>query len=86
MNHILCFVGGAVLATAICITAFGSWRQPDKALVLRCRERVERFLELSEGDQKAFLTRVRRNPALHTSWKAVCVINNAFGGHQIALP
>lgn len=86
MNHILCFIGGAACATAVCVVTLGPWRQPDKALVLRCRERVERFMALPDADRAAYLDAVMRTPHLYTRWRATCALNNAFGGAPVQTP
>lgn len=85
-EHVVCFMGGMIVATAVLVIAWEPWGLPSKALVLRCRERVEQFLALPEADREAWLNRVSTNPVLHTRWKATCVLNNAFGGTPIDVP
>lgn len=86
MDKLICFVAGAVLATAACVIGFGTWRKPDKALVLTCRERVGRYLALSEADRTAWDNYVLENPTAYTRWRATCVLNNAFGGVTVKVP
>lgn len=85
-EHIVCFIGGMIAATVVFVCCWAPWRYPNKDLVLRCRERVQAFRELSESEQKDFLDSVKGNPDLHTRWRATCVLNNAFGGVEIAIP
>lgn len=86
MDKIICLLGGLVIGATAALLILAPFQQPDKALVLRCRDRVERFLALPEADREAWLHQVRTTPALHTRWKATCVLNNAFGGVPVDVP
>ena len=85
-EHVVCFMGGMIVALVVFVIIWAPWSLPDKALVLQCRERVERFHALSAGEQQVWLEKMRADPALHTRWKATCVLNNAFGGTPIDVP